>query len=339
MLMLMESFDGYNGSSALMAARGPYSQTASLVTPGRTGSHCIQSINQVYDYPGGNNANKTIINQFAFWWTPGNTTNVFFYGNGTTNTTSTFNTQSYYILNGVGALILQRGGTQLDIATSVFIANSWNYVELKITFGTGTSGAYAAKVNGIQVFAATGVNTCDLGNNSINSTTWNIGSNASKIDDLILMDGSGPTMNDFIGDHKVELLRPQAGNGSNVGLTPSSGTDHGAMVDDVGPNDDTDYNFGTTAGLKDTYNMENLTTTGVVKAVQIVTRAKKTDTPTKAFAPVMRLGGVDYDIATTRALGTSYGFFTHILETRPSDSGAWTVADVNGAEVGAKIVQ
>jgi hypothetical protein len=41
---------------------------------------------------------------------------------------------------------------------------------------------------------------------------------------------------------------------------------------------------------------------------------------------------------TTVVLGASYAYYREITEINPLTSSAWTIADVNGAEFGVKLV-
>ena len=132
------------------------------------------------------------------------------------------------------------------------------------------------------------------------------GGDGNAVDDLYVLDTSGSApLNDFIGDCTVSCIKPQTGDGSNTGLTTSTGTDHGALVDEFPHDTDTTYNVGSSAGLKDTYNFGNLSINKSVYAVEASARVRKTaGTPTAAL--VTRLGGTDYD-GTTQSVGsTSY---------------------------------
>jgi hypothetical protein len=158
------------------------------------------------------------------------------------------------------------------------------------------------------------------------------------MDDLVVWDGSTGSNNDFLGDVRVVLSSPQAGNGSNTGLTCSAGTDHGALVDDTTQDGDTTFNAGTSVGVKDTYNMTDLTgVTGTVKAVAVQLIARKDLTGLKQVCPVWRIGGVDYDGATVQP-GTTYTALRQIYTVSPATSAAWTVSEINSAELGMKII-
>jgi hypothetical protein len=100
-------------------------------------------------------------------------------------------------------------------------------------------------------------------------------------DDFYVCDTSGSApRNTFLGPvTKVETLYPQTDGvaaGSNAGLTPSTGTDHGALVDETPPNQ-TDYNSSATVGAKDTYNYPSMALTGVILGIQTNLYCQKSD--------------------------------------------------------------
>lgn len=333
-LLFMESFDGYGGTAAHATKWSTMSGLGTSSPAPRTGTHRVASVGTGIVRPI-SPGSATLIVGVAFYWSGINQGSVILWPNAapfgtfaqcalTLDEDSKVSVRAPY--NNSAAL-----GTSAD---AVLVTGSWNFIEWKIT--VANAGSYEVKVNGISVLSGSG-DTQGQTATGVGSMTFVTGT-FNGFDDLYVLDSTGSMNNDFIGDCKVERISPQAGNGANVGLTPSNGTDHGAMVDELPANDDTDYNAGSTAGVKDTYVFGDLASTGVVKAVQLSVRAKKTDSPTKQLALVTRLGGVDYDSATQAVASTTYGQYQQILETRPSDGGTWTVADVNGAEFGLKVV-
>jgi len=332
-LLFMESFDGVGANRTYMSKwfAAPNNLRTDLV---RTGS-CSASNNDM-----GRNVtvgSTTTIVGFAYYFNGANQTECALFNVGS-NTTFT-QTQAKIVLQSDGKIAAYRSYNALleTTAAAVLVPSAWNFIEWKLTNASGTSGAYVVKVNGATVLSNLAANTAGSVGATVQALVMNVNYNC-PIDDLYMLDSTGAApLNDFIGDCRVACITPQTGNGSNVGLTCSTGTDHGALVDEFPPTDDTDYNYSTTPGVKDTYNFTNLPTTGTVKAVQATLRTRKTDSPTKTLAAVVRQGGADYDGASqTTAIG--YAQYQQIWETRPSDSAAWTIADVDGAEFGMKVV-
>jgi len=241
-----------------------------------------------------------------------------------------------------GHLLVRRGsgGTILATGTTVLAANSWYYLELKTTIHD-TAGAYTVRIDGITELTASGVDTRNAGT----AGQWDTielrgqdGASGPVVDDLYIADTAGTTNNDLLGVCKIETLLPQTdavAAGSNAGLTPSTGTDHGANVDENPPNT-TDYNSSPTVGLKDTYNYPSLTLTGTILGLQTNLYVAKSDAAARTVCPVVRTGGADYDGASIAPL-TTFAYFPAIRETNPATGTAWTSAAIAALEVGMKV--
>lgn len=249
--------------------------------------------------------------------------------------------------DGTSALIsLRQGslnGTVINTSAYTVPTNTWIYVEIKIVLATTAVGSYEVRVNGSSIMSATGVIT------SASGTTWNglsilvtpsaAASCSHDGDDAYFCDASGSDNNDFLGDIKIETLFPSTdavSAGSNAGLTPSTGTDHGALVDETAPNT-TDYNGSSTVGVKDTYNYPSLATTvGTVLGVMVCPFLAKSDAGARTMNPVVRVGGTDYDGVVVYPSYGSYKYFPEIFERDPTST-LWTISSVNSAEFGEKI--
>lgn len=218
------------------------------------------------------------------------------------------------------------------------------YIEWK-TLISNTGGTTEVRVNGKTVISATSLDTQVTANASWTGVTFvpviAFGSASYSIDDVYISDGTGSApYNDFLGDIRVECLFPQTdavSAGSNAGLTPSTGTDHGALVDETAANADTDYNGTATAGTKDTYQYPNMVSAGDILCVHPLLLVRKTDAAPKTIAPVLRHSGTDYD-GTTQSVGVKYTYLDQIYTQNPGTSAAWTAADVNALQVGMKSV-
>jgi len=235
-----------------------------------------------------------------------------------------------------GHLVVSRNGTTLATSANALDLNE-NYIEFKATINN-TTGAYEARVNGVNWVSGSGANTRSTANNSADSpqfgpTNW--GSAGTVIDDIYLCDGSGGANNDFLGDTRVDAVFP-SGAGNSTQLTPSAGSNF-QNVDDNPANDDTDYNSSSTVGQKDTYAFGDITHTPVaIFGVQVCMTARKDDAGARSIASVTRSGGSDFD-GTTQALATGYTQYLQVLETDPNTAAAWTKTNLNAAEFGAKV--
>jgi hypothetical protein len=109
------------------------------------------------------------------------------------------------------------------------------------------------------------------------------------------------------------------------------------MVDEAAPNT-TDYNSSATVDQKDTLTFPDMSTpSGSVFAVQTCLWAAKSDAGARTTCHVTRSGGADYD-GTAFAPATTYTYYQKLMELDPNGDIAWTIANVNAAEFGYKVV-
>ena len=235
-----------------------------------------------------------------------------------------------------GHLAVYRGATLLATGATVLSSGVWYYVELGATINSST-GSYTLKINGVTELTASGVNTQSTGNASANTIQIGSMSNSAKVDDLYVCDGQGSVNNTFLGDVRVQALLP-ASDGGETQWTPSAGTTHYSLVDEVPPDGDTSYVYSSTAGQVDVYGMSAIAaSTGTVKGVQWLAYARKDDAGTRTIAPLIRISSTDY-AGSDQNIGTSYTYYLQVYEEDPSTSAAWTIAGVNAAEMGIKEV-
>jgi hypothetical protein len=236
------------------------------------------------------------------------------------------------------------GDTVLGTTSASLTTSTYSYIEWKGTIHN-SAGSVELRFNETVVLTVSGVDTQATGNTSWNGIGLGLnpgyafvnGYNAViDFDDYYINDGSGSApWNGYYGDVRVGLLKPTA-EGATINLTPSTGTDNSANVDDASPNGDTDYNSTVNIGDKDTYVMNDLPVSGVaVYGIKVSLYARKTDAGASDVAPVTRHGSTDYDGASS-PLDTTYRFHQFIQMVNPGTSAQWLEADVNAAQFGAK---
>lgn len=241
-------------------------------------------------------------------------------------------------------LTVRRGTTTLATGTTVLAINTWYYLEFKGIIHD-TTGSYEVKIDGVTEAALTNAGPTDT-RNSGTTGQWDrvallhFAPNVvnDQFDDLYICDQSGSAPdNTFLGSVKVEILYPQTGNGTNVGLTCSTGTDHGALVDETSPNT-TDYNSSPTVGLKDTYHYPAMTLTGTVLGVQTNLYMQKSDATARTVCAVVRSAGADSDGANLAPL-TTFAYHSPVFAQDPNAGSpiAWTTTSVGNAEFGMKV--
>ena len=233
------------------------------------------------------------------------------------------------------------GSVIATTASGLLVSGVWNYLEMKITIHS-SAGVIEFRKNGETVYSGTSLNTMSYGSGIINGvapfmTQGNASRGAgSSVMDFYACSDTGSDNKGFLGDIRVQAILP-SGAGNSTQMTPSAGSNY-QCVDEAAPNDDTDYVSETTAGEKDTYAFGDLTpTSGTVKGTQILISARKDDAGTRTIAPVYRPVSTDYD-GTTVSIGNSYDYVRQVKDVSPATSVAWTIAEINGAEFGVKLV-
>jgi hypothetical protein len=241
-------------------------------------------------------------------------------------------------LTAANAIAAYRGDLTTLLGTSangVVPVSGYFYIEAKVLI-SDTVGTVTVRVNGVAVLTLTGLDTRNAGNASATGFRIMGTSATSLVDDIYANDTSGGApQNDFLGDCRIDTLFPNA-DGSNSAWTPSTGTDHYALVDESTPNT-TDYVETSGVGNKDTWNFQNLSAiTGTIYGVQVSSAALKDDAGARSIANTVKSGATNADGAT-QALSTSQLYYMDIWATDPNTAAAWTEANVNAAEFGVKL--
>lgn len=241
---------------------------------------------------------------------------------------------------GSGGTISVYRSTNVLLATSApgVIRAGWNYYEAKVLIHPSAGTVYL-RINGNVVFNLTGLNTQGWATDATWAwVKWSFP--GGSLDDVYICDGSGSVNNDVLGECRVIALLPvtdAVDPGTHADFACSTGTDHGAMVDEWDSNEDTDYVTSDTPGDMDSWNYPALGYTGDIKGVQLSIFAKKNDSGTRAIRGLARPASTDYFSPADGYLNTTYLYWMTVWELNPEDSAAWEVADVDGAEFGVKV--
>ena len=253
----------------------------------------------------------------------------------------------YIGVNAAGKLTVMRGSdlALLGTGTTPIFADTWYYLELRAVIDP-TVGALELRVDGAVDITLANANTQagatgKIDGFSLLGATVDPASTSWYVDDLYFGDGTGPApQNYFLGPIKIETLLPQTDGvapGSNAGLTPSTGVDHGALVDE-NPANATDYNSSGTIGAKDTYNYPSLTLPGAILGLQTNLYVQKSDTAARQVCAVVRNGpaGPDFDGAAVSPL-TTFKYFSEVRALNPATAAAWTATDIAAVQAGMKV--
>lgn len=235
------------------------------------------------------------------------------------------------VRNGDNTLLGTTSGAGLDYLV-------WRYIEVKFTIDN-SSGSVEIRSNGTTVLNLTSQDTQNTANAYINKVELNGAAQNLQMtyDDMYFLDTTGSKNNDFLGDVRADVIRPD-GAGTYTQFTPSAGSNYENVDDDPYPDDDTTYNDGSTPGNKDSYALSSLSVLGTtIHGVKSQITVRKTDAGSKNVKLLTRAGTTD-ELSDSISLSDSYTTSVIINEDNPDDSAAWEEADVNAMEVGLEIV-
>lgn len=230
--------------------------------------------------------------------------------------------------------VIARGG--------ILHQNRWHCIEFRLVVDNA-AGVFQLKVDGTQVINFAG-DTQQTANAHVRTFRIGRASEAAAssciayYDDIAFNDVAGGVNDSWIGRGGIPAIFPTGvGNSTDLQLFPNTGEANWEDVDEVPPDDDTSYVFDTLIDDHDSYVASNLTATGTIAAVQWLARARSDLVGAPEIARILRIGGVDYQGADI-AIDADYDYYPEILNEDPdAGPGAWTVAAVNGMEVGVKV--
>lgn len=240
-----------------------------------------------------------------------------------------------------------------SIAFSLGPTDTWLHIGATF-YLSATNGFVSLYIDGLQVASWTG-NTViysknsTVANTSIDGvyahgaiTSWpqlsmsGSWTNYSYIDDLYVdkWDNSSGLVDAPVPLRRFLYAFPN-GAGTYSQWTPSANSNW-QNVDEIPPNNDTDYNKATIAGLKDTYQYSNITLPPdhAIRAVIPTAYARKTDAGVDSRIRFVSKTGSTEMTGDSMFLPVSYGFVSQRFEKQPDGISPWTETAFNSAEFG-----
>jgi hypothetical protein len=242
------------------------------------------------------------------------------------------------VLNSIGQ---PAGRTLWTSNNGVFQFHQWNWLELKVDI-SGT-GAFAVRLNGLQLVDESDVRTIPEGNGFTNPgyATWVELKEGQDVDDVYVLNTDGDTNNDFLGDLQVDLLKPVGpglhSESSIVGTTPAATRWQSQLTADSGVSavqfDATDEKYS--------YAFEDLPyEDATVYGVQLTTQARKSDGGPARVTLTNDVGGetVDAEHDGVALLQVSAGDIYAMQHAALDESadGPWTLERVQDSEFGIR---
>ena len=219
----------------------------------------------------------------------------------------------------------------------------WYYIELKATI-SDTVGSIQLRINEYLALNLSNQDTQNGANPYINKIAiagWTPTSYrhcGANFDDLYICDDSGASNNDFLGDCRIDVIRPN-GAGYTTNWAPSAGSNY-QCVDDALFDNGTDYVSETTVGDIDSYTFSDLPV-GIadIKGIQTNVFAARTDSGVNTkLKPFLRPVSTNYE-KTEATLTISYRDYNEITELNPETGLAWTKSTVDAMEAGIELTE
>lgn len=248
---------------------------------------------------------------------------------------------------------------------------TWHHIEWKVVFHA-TAGSYEVRIDEVEVIKETGINTIGTEQHvdetygpTINSIA--IGKDLHQtymIDDYFLLDLTGSSSNDFIGDCRVDALYTNANgyytqfnpvpntnpNWVNTTLTERSAsgmdeqgqfyyaTDWGTYIHSLNYIDNSQTYNETFIPARETYNMDSIVSLSKpIHGIQQNAAMFKTDAGKKEVTQLLRTSSTDYESDLFR-IQDHIKVYTKPYTLNPYTSSAWTEADINALESGIRVV-
>jgi len=248
-----------------------------------------------------------------------------------------------YARDEIGAWVLRAVSTrQLD-------DDAWYYIEVGIE-GHASTGRVVVQLNGpagtpgstgAEIIDISGIRTFINGVPALAEAynQFHVGAMTGFASDSRTMSWDDFYVRDFdegfLGDQAVIALDLE--DDRSVDFTRLSGPKNYQMVDELAPDEDTTYNESDVDDAEDVFEVADSVFAGTIHALQLVARARKTQTQVWTLNTVIDLGG-------TQSVGPDYYLPFPDYETLPPDvygdapgETGWTLAQLNAIGVGYQI--
>lgn len=231
--------------------------------------------------------------------------------------------------SGTREIVIQRGSTTLD-SLGFYGPEQWLYIELQVTINNST-GSYECRVRGVPVCSDTGVDTSANSNNYANIIRF--GLTTGYIDDIYVLDGTSPGLDDFLGEMKVDKGMPTSD--YSVDWSRSGGANNYSNVDEV-PISEADYVYSKTTDDVDLFGVAPVGSPNIMGAQLTVDTMLSIpggkelilvcDSAGNQQTESHQIGVVDESVAQTL-----------VTDIDPNTSAAWTQTNINAARWGVKV--
>jgi hypothetical protein len=238
------------------------------------------------------------------------------------------------VLDPGGNLCMRDAGNNV-VGSCPFGFGIWRWIEVKVSMEN--AGSAIVRIDGVEVMNISG-DFRQSTSNTISSFRLHgfTTPDGSHYDELILMDGTGASFNDFIGDLRIEASIVDT-DGAVVDWAPSAGSAFQCVDDALAAyNDDTDYVSSSTTDQDAYFSHVDLVAPGLDEIRFVALTALARDDGTNTLRLQVDSGGTVARSATDLDPGTTYRWITEAWALDPNTADAWTPSAVNGAEYGIR---
>jgi len=224
------------------------------------------------------------------------------------------------------------GGNILLTSTGPGILATGQYYGIEWEVGISNSSFCYVWVNGVEVLAATGLNTQFTSDAYANQVMLGDGGIACYFDDFRVWDNTGSYQNAPLGSDSRIITKLPNGNGSTDQWTANGASANWQCVDDNPPDGDTTYVSCSTAGDLDEYTAPSAGFTVAPAMVAARVYARKDDGATREMEfGVVSSSAVGESSIGAIALSSTYAFYDGAIYVDPHTSAAWTAAGADAA--------
>jgi hypothetical protein len=229
-------------------------------------------------------------------------------------------------------------GTKIATFNTAFKGFTWHHFQIKVVIDS-VNGSITIRRDGDpnDTLSATGLNTKFSSTVNTRAVLFYVGYvyDTFFMDDLIVNDSSGTTLNTWPGDIRCYSLSPTAA-GDTTDFTPTPTQANYLNVNETAPNT-TNYNSSNVVGATDLFNIADLASApSAIYAVVPRCVANKADAGSRSGAIVVK-SGTTVSPGTSKILLTTYTGIIQPYTTNPDTDTAWTFSTVNSLQAGYKI--
>lgn len=247
-------------------------------------------------------------------------------------------------VNGVNTLVART-------APWAFVPGNWFYLEIKV-LPSLTAGTFELRVNTVPVLSLVNVRTADgvpllpATGQGISHLTWFLnriiaGPSASRSwfsDDLYFLTMDGDRNFDYLGNVRARYM-PVMANSTPLewsigGSSPQPTNWQSVLNTQI---NDVSFVSSDVPGAEDFYQLDPVLNVPTVFGVE-VGGAYRQDDATQRFVANQIRSGTTTSTGASFATNQSYTFAYDIYELNPDTGLGWTGAELNGAQVGPKLV-